>query len=152
MCLIASKSKVAPLKDTSIPRLELLACVLLVKLAKEIKALLLQQLKGCKWYAWSDSKVALYWIRGKVKCWKPWVENRVVYIREIINENNWNYIQSEDNPADIPTRVDKIETFTPRSWFDGPKFLYEENYVIPKFDIKEKASVEETLRDGQKEK
>ena len=56
-------------------------------------------------YCWSDSEVALYWVKGKEKCWKPWMENRVVSIRNIINNDNWYYISGLNNPADIPTRV-----------------------------------------------
>ena len=152
VCLLTSKSKVAPLGETSIPRLELLACVLLVKLVKEIQLMSLSQLKGHEWYAWSDSRVALWWIRDKVKSWKPWVENRVVLIRETITGEKWNYIQSKENPADIPTRMDNFENFTKGPWFKGPKFLYEVNYVIPKFDCNNTNCPEEAHAEKKKAK
>ena len=68
--LLASKSKVAPINKTSIPRLELLACMLLVKLLAEVLPCV-PQTDTCKKYGWSDSMVALWWIREKVKCWWP---------------------------------------------------------------------------------
>ena len=73
-------------------------------------------------YCWSDSKVALSLVKGKEKCWKPWIENRVVSIRNIIDKDSWYHISSENNPADIHTRVCKINNL--ERWFDGPQFLY----------------------------
>ena len=56
-------------------------------------------------FCWSDSEVALCWIRGKKKSWEPWVENRVVAIRKVVERERWNFVKGELNPADIPTRI-----------------------------------------------
>ena len=50
-------------------------------------------------YCWSDSEVALCWVKGKEKCWKPWVENRVVIIRSIINKDRWCHMSGINNPV-----------------------------------------------------
>ena len=71
---LASKTKVAPLKDLTIPKLELLGCLLVSQIVTSIGG----RVSINKIVCWSDSEVALAWIRGKEKFWKPWVENRVV--------------------------------------------------------------------------
>ena len=75
-------------------------------------------------YCWSDSEIALAWIRGKERSWEPWVENRVITIRGVVDPNRWNFVKGELNPADIPTKVSSnvIESFS-GSWFQGPSML-----------------------------
>ena len=54
---------------------------------------------------WTDSKVALHWIKGKEKTWKPWSVNRVAVIRIEVERKNWRHVAGLENPADIPTRM-----------------------------------------------
>ena len=72
---IAAKTRVAPLQSQTIPRLELLSAFLLSKLVVSVRDGLQPQLTplDVRWY--TDSQVALYWIRGKDKEWKPFVQN-----------------------------------------------------------------------------
>ncbi|GFX20185.1 uncharacterized protein TNCV_1437451 [Trichonephila clavipes] len=58
--LITSKSRVAPIKSLTIPRLELCAAVLLAKLVKRVVAAL--QLETAELYLWSDSMIVLAWL------------------------------------------------------------------------------------------
>ncbi|XP_066595436.1 uncharacterized protein [Prorops nasuta] len=58
--LVMSKTKVAPIKTTSIPRLELVAAALLVKLLVHVKGSLVGSCDAIRCY--SDSQVALAWI------------------------------------------------------------------------------------------
>ena len=60
--LVASKSRVAPLQAVSIPRLELMAAVVGLRLAEAVGNIL--SLPKHEWLFWSDSVDVLYWIRG----------------------------------------------------------------------------------------
>ena len=102
---LASKTKVAPLKKLTILRLELLGCLLLSKLIKEVMEGVNGRVEVDDIYCWSDSKVALCWITGKEKSWKAWVENRVVSIRSVVVRDRWHFVKGEINPADVPTRI-----------------------------------------------
>ena len=83
-----------------------------------------------KTFCWSDSKIALCWIKGKEKCWKPWVENRVVKIRDSVDRDHWFHVKGEINPADFPTR--SFELFK-EDWINGPKFLLSERITYKDF-------------------
>ena len=89
---LCAKTKVAPLKKLSIPRLELLGCVLLSKVLKDVLVALKGRVFIDSVYCWSDSEVALCWVKGKEKCWKPWVENRVVSIKSSIGKDSWYHL------------------------------------------------------------
>ena len=59
---LCAKTKVAPLKKLSIPRLELLGCVLLSKVLKDVLVALKGRVSIDSVYCWSDSEVALCWV------------------------------------------------------------------------------------------
>ncbi|GFW35369.1 uncharacterized protein TNCV_2611681 [Trichonephila clavipes] len=79
--LITSKSRVAPIKSLTIPRLELCATVLLAKLVKRVVAAL--QLETAELYLWSDSMIVLAWLRKEPMDLKTFVKNRVAKIQEL---------------------------------------------------------------------
>ena len=72
---------------------------------------------------WSDSEIALYWIRGLRKEWKQWVENRVAKIRSLVSTECWRFVLSKINPADLATRHNFINDVTIKRWKNGPEFL-----------------------------
>ena len=100
---LCAKINIASLKKLTIPRLELLGCVLLSKGLKDVIVALKRRASIDSVYFWLDSEVALCWVKGKEKGWKPRVENRVVSIRNIIDKDSWYRISGVNNPADIPT-------------------------------------------------
>ena len=81
---------------------------------------------------WTDSITALYWIRGKEREWKLFVENRVMEIRKLISKDLWRHCPGEQNPADLPTRTShpaKLEQNI--NWFHGPAWLSMERASWP---------------------
>ena len=123
------------MKVVTIPRLELLSCVLLAKLLISVKNAINQEVKVDRLVCWSDSEVSLFWIKGLRKEWKPWVENRVVQIRERVGVDVWRHVQGEHNPADLATRQNSIDKVMCKRWWHGPEFLFskEENWPHQKY-------------------
>ncbi|GFT94520.1 integrase catalytic domain-containing protein [Trichonephila clavipes] len=100
--LVTSKSRVAPVKSVTMPRLELCAAVLLAKLMKRVETAL--QMKTPPVYLWSDSTIVLAWIQKEPNLLKTFVANRVATIQHLTNAEQWHHVSSEQNPADLVSR------------------------------------------------
>ena len=96
--LLIGKSRVAPLKFVSIPRLELTAATLSVKISKMLKNEL--DIHVDDEIFWTDSKVVLGYINRDVRWFKVFVANRVQQIRDHTSPKQWHYVESSSNPAD----------------------------------------------------
>ncbi|GFS75609.1 integrase catalytic domain-containing protein [Trichonephila clavipes] len=118
--LITSKSRVAPIKILTIPRLELCAAVLLAKLVKRVVDAL--QLETAELYLWSDSMIVLAWLRKEAMDLKTFVQNRVAKI--LYPNQLWRHVPSDQNPADLVSQgVDPDKLLQQNLWFNGPTFL-----------------------------
>ena len=102
--LVMSKTRVAPISKLSIPRLELMSCLILSRLMESVKEALQPIVKIKDTHYWSDSVTALYWIKGTDKDWSIFFDNRVQEIRRLSSPKQWKHCPGKENPADLPTR------------------------------------------------
>ena len=118
--LVMSKTKVSPLKNVTLPRLELQAAVLATRLTNFILSVLNWQ--GTI-YLWSDNQIVLHWINSSKKL-APFVSHRVNEITNSFAANKWNYCPSTDNPADLLTRgITSQQLILSTLWKHGPTWL-----------------------------
>jgi len=99
--LVMAKSRVAPMKRITLPRLELLAAFITAKLLYYVVQALRISVDSA--HAWSDSQIALAWIRKPSSCWKVFVANRVQEIKHKVPPSQWRFCPGNQNPADLVT-------------------------------------------------
>ena len=101
IAFVFGKARVAPMKALTIPKLELQASLLTSRLSKVVQRALTMKLN--KVFMWTDSTTVLQWIHSIEK--QPvFVASHVAEILELTTTDEWNYVQSCDNPADAGTR------------------------------------------------
>ncbi|GFY28277.1 39S ribosomal protein L49, mitochondrial [Trichonephila clavipes] len=126
--LVRAKSRVAPLKLLSIPRLELMACCVGVRLVNSIlKALNMPDLKVT---LWSDSTTALWWIK-EYGNWSVFVANRVKEIRQLTKIQSWKYVPGNINIADLLSRGCSPRQMLSSRWWEGPSWLKQNSEYWP---------------------
>jgi hypothetical protein len=127
--LVRSCGRVAPIERKTLPRLELLACLVTAQLLDSvIKALHLPEVK---YTCWSDSMVALGWIRSDPSKWRQWVANRVATIHALTNPAHWKHVRGIENPADIVSRGASAEVLVKSDlWWKGPQFLQQPEFKV----------------------
>ena len=117
---ITSKTRVSPIHGQTIPRLELLSALLLAKVITSVTHSLESELPLNQCRCFTDSKVALFWIQGFGKEWKPFVQNCVNEIRKLLPIDCWSHCSGRDNPADIPSRgLAPLELSVNMLWRNG---------------------------------
>ena len=132
--LIASKTRIAPLKTQTIPRLELMATLLLARLVTSVNKALMKTIQIDRVFCWSDSQIALWWIKNDSTVHKPFVQNRATEIRNLIAKENWEYCPTTVNPADLASRGCRCTRIVNNQlWWTGPSFLKEPPDNWPKF-------------------
>ncbi|GFU05905.1 DUF1758 domain-containing protein [Trichonephila clavipes] len=128
--LLCSKSRVAPVKPITIPRLELCACVLLSQLLEKVLhslTLPIQQIM-----LWTDSNIVLAWIQRSPEQLKTFIANRIKIIQRLTQNCQWNHVSSNENPADLISRgLNASDISSKQLWWHGPDFLREELEVNP---------------------
>ena len=99
---LAAKSRVAPLKKLTIPRLELKEAVLTSRLYKSIREE--SRLQFEKVVFFTDSMITLSWICSQTRGSKPFVSSRVGEIQTNCDPSMWRYVPGEQNVADKISR------------------------------------------------
>ena len=123
---LMGKSKVVLKNQVNwiISRKELEAAKLCADLMRDISDSL--KYLGCSLYFWTDFQVVLKWIVNPALRLVRFVKRRVDKIYRVGFVDNWNYVCSSFNPADVGTRNDSLKEFVSQPiWIKDPSFLYE---------------------------
>ena len=123
-CLLAmSKSLIAPLKPVTKPRLELTAAVVASKIGCVLRKEL--EYEEVKETYWTDSKTVLGYINNDARRFHVFVGNRVQEIRDKTSPEQWHYIGTKENPADVASRGSSVQELIDNSlWWNGPELLW----------------------------
>ena len=128
---VISKTRVAPLKQLSVARLELQAAVLAVRLVETLQREVPSLAQITVTY-WSDSKVVLGYINNESRRFHTFVANRVSEIHDLSRREQWRHCPGVLNPADKCTRgVPASELCNDSTWLTGPDFLKEDEEHWP---------------------
>ncbi|KRZ51812.1 hypothetical protein T02_2473 [Trichinella nativa] len=120
--IIMSKSRVPLVKRVTIPRLELLEALVSARLVTYVGKEL--SLKIDEIVCWSDSEVALSWIKSPAVKWKSFVRNRVESIQQLTEASVWRYCPTGENPAGMLSRGCNLKRLEESQlWWEGPPWL-----------------------------
>ena len=121
--LVISKSRIAPAKGMTIPRMELCSAVLLTNLMSTAVNMLNHISIHSKVY-YTDCMSVLHWIQSAHYSWPVFIANRIKQIMLLSDPRDWNYVHTSQNPADLPTRGCLLEELIGNTlWYEGPSFL-----------------------------
>ncbi|XP_058828122.1 uncharacterized protein LOC131688014 [Topomyia yanbarensis] len=127
---VAAKTRVAPNKLTSIPRLELQAAVVGVRLARTVAES--HRININKRLFWTDARDVLCWLHSDHRRFSPFVGFRVGEILENSELSEWRWVPSKLNPADDGTKWQRTPDLSQNSrWVRGQDFIWEKQTEWP---------------------
>ncbi|XP_055527591.1 uncharacterized protein LOC129720178 [Wyeomyia smithii] len=140
--IIGAKTRVAPLRYVSIPRLELQAAVNGAHLANDVMKS--HTLKPTQRFFWTDSRDVLCWINSDHRKYSQFVAVRVSEMLELTEPTEWNWIPSKLNVADDATKWQRLPDLSPISrWLRGPEYLWDQRVEWPVTALNHGHTVEE---------
>ena len=132
--LTLSKARPSPIRKLTIPKLELKAAVLGVKLSREVETALNIPIKDHVF--WTDSMNVLYWVRSLSRKFQTDIGTKISEIHASTSGSQWRHIPGRLNPADLPSRGVPAEVLVNSSvWWRGPDFLMQDTDKWPTRDI-----------------
>lgn len=129
--LITSRTRVAPIKKQTIPRLELCGANLLAKMVEEVRDVHSVPKEKC--FLWSDSMIVLHWLIKPPRSAKPYVAHRIADTKDLSKDCKWSHVPTKDNPADLASRgVMPSDIVGHKLWWHGPEWLLQSADQWPK--------------------
>ncbi|XP_028408812.1 uncharacterized protein LOC114531393 [Dendronephthya gigantea] len=126
---LLGKACLAPIKIVTIPRLELTATAIAVRIGELLKNEL-DDIFDMKYH--TDSTNVLCYIMNEQQRFHVFVANRIQLIRNYSDPSQWRYVSTDDNPADDTSRGTNGERLSQqRQWFEGPEFLWKPEHECP---------------------
>ena len=127
---VMGKTRVAPTKTTTIPKLELQAALH----ASRIKVSIIEEHDFTinQIFRWSDSSTVIQWLNAFEKKQQIFVENRIGEFLENTKLGEWNQNPGAQNPADLGTRGMRANEIASSVWLNGPAWLIENEAHWPK--------------------
>ena len=120
---VVARSRVVPLKDHTLPRLELMGAVIASRLAQFVILTLHHTTQNISITLWSDSQIVLHWLHSSKRL-KQFIANRVQEINTAFPDIPWSYCPTYDNPADLLTRgLTNVQLNSSQLWQHGPQWL-----------------------------
>ncbi|XP_055523244.1 uncharacterized protein LOC129717391 [Wyeomyia smithii] len=121
--LVRAKTRVAPLRFVSIPRLELQAAVIGARLANDVMET--HKMRPTQRVFWTDSRYVLCWLNSDHRKYHQFVAVRISEMLELTETTEWNWVPTKLNVADDATKWQTLPDLSPTSrWFRGPEFLW----------------------------
>ena len=126
---LIAKSRVAPIKPISIPRMELTAAVVSVNVTKMLQSEL--DYENLRSVYYTDSEVVIGYISNEARRFHVYVGNRVQHIRDRSDPEQWHHVPGKDNPADEASRsLTASQLLNKKRWLSGPDFLWESDVPL----------------------
>ena len=148
--LMMSKSRVTPLKQISIPRLELSAAVVSTRLDQIMKKELTIPLESSTF--WTDSTAVIRYVENEDKRFHTFVANRIAKIRDVSLPEQWRYVDTNRNPGDYTSRGLSADSLIRGRWLMGPKFLWqsEDQWPVRPASMRHISQSDPEVRDEKK--
>ena len=129
--LVVAKSRVAPLKQRTIPELELCGAVLLADLLETTRITL--DIPSEQVTAWCDSTIVLCWLSNSPAKYRTFIANRITTATSCFPPSMWHHVPTEENPADCASRgLSARELKEHPLWWSGPPWLRLEPLAMPR--------------------